>query len=145
MPAPHAALHSEIFRRICSTLRTLYLSWSFANVSVISLNTFKGVKVVGETIPENCYVRRPRRIGAFHPNQIPRNDVHPELVANTRFTFEFVRRPCVARCNGALLGDLAVSAIDADKAVVQTPTDFPVLENNLGTRLKVSLLVRIVK
>jgi hypothetical protein len=144
MPAPHAALHSEIFRRICSTLRTLYLSWSFANVSVISLNTFKGVKVVGETIPENCYVRRPRRIGTFHPNQIPRNDVHPELVANTRFPFEFVRRPCVARCNGALLGDLAVSAIDADKAVVQTPTDFPALENNLG-RLKVSLLVRIVK
>ena len=144
MPAPHAALHSEIFRRICSTLRTLYLSWSFANVSVISLNTFKGVKVVGETIPENCYVRRPRRIGAFHPNQIPLNDVHPELVANTRFTFEFVWCPCVARCNGALLGDLAVSAIDADKAVVQTPTDFPALENNLG-RLKVSLLVRIVK
>ena len=144
MPAPHAALHSEVFRRICSTLRTLYLSWSFANISVISLNTFKGVKVVGETIPENCYVRRPRRIGTFHPNRIPRNDVQPELVANTRFPFEFVRRPCVARCNGALLGDLAAGAISANKAVVQTPTDFPVLENNLG-RLKVSLLVRIVK
>ena len=144
MPTLHTALHSEIFRRICSTRRTLYLSWSFTNVSVISLNTFKGVKVVGETIPENCYVRRPRRIGTFHPNQIPRNDVHPELVVNTRFPFEFVRCPCVARCNGALLGDLAVSAIDANKAVVQTPTDFPVLENDLG-RLKVSLLVRIVK
>jgi hypothetical protein len=144
MPAPHAALHSEIFRPICSTLWTLYLSWSFANVSVISLNTFKGVKVVGETIPENCYVRRPRRIGTFQPNQIPRNYVHPELVANTRFTFEFVRCPCVSRWYGTLLGDLAVSAIDADKAVVQTPTDFPVLENNLG-RLKVSLLIRIVK
>jgi len=99
--------------------------------------------VVGETIPENCYVRRPRRIGTFHPNQIPRN---PKLVANTRFPFEFVRRPCVARCNGALLllGDLAVSAINANKAVVQTPTDFPVLENDLE-RLKVSLLVRIFK
>jgi hypothetical protein len=55
-----------------------------------------------------------------------------------------VRCPSVARCNGALLGDLAVSAIDANKAVVQTPTDFPVIENDLG-RLKVSLLVRIVK
>jgi hypothetical protein len=55
-----------------------------------------------------------------------------------------VRRPCVARCNGALLGDLAVSAIDANKAVVQTPTDFPVLKNDLG-RLKVSLLMKIVK
>jgi hypothetical protein len=83
-------------------------------------------------------------IGTFHPNQIPHNDVHHELVANTIFPIEFVRRPCVARCNGAFLGDLAVSAIDANKAVVQTPTDFPVLENNLG-RLKVSLLVRIVK
>jgi hypothetical protein len=144
MPTSHAALQTEIFRRICSTCRTLYLSWSFTNVSVISLNTVKGVKVVGETIPENCYVRHPRMIGTFHPNQIPRNDAHPELVANTRFPFEFVRRPCVARCNDALLGDLAVSAINANKAVVQTPTDFPVLKNDLG-RLKVSLLVRIFK
>ncbi len=144
MPTLHVALHSEIFRRICSTRRTLYLSWSFTNVFVISLNTFKGVKVVGETIPENCYVRRPHRIGTFHLNQIPCNDVHPELLANTRFPFEFVRRPCVARCNGTLLGDLAVSAIDANKAAVQTPTNFSVLENDLG-RLKVSLLVRIVK
>jgi hypothetical protein len=83
-------------------------------------------------LSKNIYVGiLTRWIGSLDPHQIPLKYVDTKLVPKSAFPCKLVQGKRVAFLSWALLGDVAVSAIDAHKAIVVASALFPVLENNL--------------
>ena len=88
--------------------------------------------MVDKCLSKNDDVRTLTRwIGSLDPHQIPLNNVNAKLISKSAFPLELVRGKWVALYSRALLGDVAVGAIDAHQAIVHTATLFPVIENNL--------------
>ncbi len=72
-----------------------------------------------------------RWIRSLKPHQIFLTNVNPELVSKSAFSCKLVQGKRVALLSKTFLGDAAVDAIDANKAIVDIAALFPVLKNNL--------------
>ena len=70
-------------------------------------------------------------IGSLNPHRIPLKYVNTKLIPKSAFPCKLVQGKRVALLSRALLGDEAVGAIDAHKAIVVAAALFPVLKNNL--------------
>ena len=81
MAGPCNSLHHPVLRRVAVIVRALYLVRA-PDVAVVGLDTLSWLKAVCENAVKNCNVGvLTRGVGSRDPNQIPRENIHPELVA----------------------------------------------------------------
>ena len=116
---PHSPLHSPILRRIRVVPRTFDFV-RLAAVPLVGLDPLARLEEITQNLVENDNVSiLTGRVWPLDPHQVPREDVHPQLVAQGGFPRVLVGREGIPLRRGSLLGDAEVGSIDCHRAVVE--------------------------
>ena len=74
------SLHHPVLRRVAVVVRALYLVWA-PDIAIVGLDTLSWLEAVCENTDKNCNIGiLTHGVGSQDPNQIPRENIHPELV-----------------------------------------------------------------
>jgi hypothetical protein len=120
---PDATLHLEVLNRVNIILGTLDLVHVSA-IAVISLDTFAWLEEVHEAGGEDLDVGPcTGGVRALYPDEIPHQDVHPQLIAEGGLPHILVQPKRVALPCSSLLRDAKVHPIHQHKAVVANVVD----------------------
>ena len=81
---PCNSLHHLVLRRVAVVVWALYL-FRAPDVAVVGLDRLSWLEAVCKNAVKNCNVGvLTRGVGSQDPNQIPRENIHPKLVAKCR-------------------------------------------------------------
>jgi hypothetical protein len=115
---PHPFLHRPNLRRICVVPGALYFV-GVAAVALVGLYLLAQLKEVTQNFVKNFNVGiLTGRVWTLDPYQVPREDVHTQLVVQGRLPRIFVGREGVPLLHDSLLRDAKVRSIDCHGAVV---------------------------
>ena len=132
---PCVGLHPLVFRWVARIVRALDLVGG-ANISVVSLDPLTRLEEVTQhfVIYFNVGILT-GRVRPLDPHQVPREDVHPQLVAQGGLPRVLVGREGVPLRRGSLLGDAEVRAVNRHRAVIEhVVCAQPAFEDNLRLR-----------
>ena len=116
---PHPPLHSPIFCRICVVPRTFDFV-GVAAVPLVGLDPLAWLEEITQNLVINDNVSiLTGRAWPLDLHQVPREDVHPQLVVQGGLPRVLVGREGVPLRRGSLLGDAKVSSVDCHCAVVE--------------------------
>ena len=119
MTCPCPPLHSPILRRI----RVVARAFDFVRVAavpLVGLDPLARLEEAPQNLVENDNVGiLTGRVWTLDLHQVPRKDVHPQLVAQGGLPRVLVGREGVPLRRGSLLGDAEVRAVDCHRAVAE--------------------------
>ena len=96
-------LHHPVLSRVAAVVRALYLVRA-PDVAAVGLDSLSSLEAVCENAIKNFNVGvLTRRVGSRDPNQIPRENIHPELVTKRRLAGIFEGAKGVSLPCGSLL------------------------------------------
>jgi hypothetical protein len=129
---PHPPLHRPILRRICVVSRTFDFV-GVAAVPLVGLDPLARLEEVTQHFVKYINVGiLTGRVRPLDPHQVPREDVHPQLIAQGGLPRILMGREGVPLRRGSLLGDAEVRALHGHRAVVEhVMRAQPALEDNL--------------
>ena len=133
MTRPYPPLHPPILCRIRVVPGTFYFV-RVAAVPLVGLDPLARLEEITQNLVKNDNVGiLTGRVRPLDPHQVPREDVHPQLVAQGGLPRVLVGREGVPLRRGSLLQDAEVGAIDCHEAVVaHIVVSEPALEDDLA-------------
>jgi hypothetical protein len=109
---PHASLHLQLLHRVAIVVGALYF-FGVPHIAVVGFHPLAWLEKVGEFVEKNLNVRPGAGgVGSADPDQIPRENIYAELVAERGLACIFVGTKWVPPHRGPLLLDAEVRPVD---------------------------------